>query len=92
MTVIADAWSAPPFMKINNEEIHAGYICGVSGTNCDTGDWRQHMTVALKGLTGKTVTSWLTDNNNNFGRSFVNIGSHCHGSVPPHSLVSFIVS
>ena len=41
MTVIADAWSAPPFMKTNNEEIHAGYICGVSGTNCETGDWRQ---------------------------------------------------
>ena len=41
MTVIADAWSAPPFMKTNDEEIYAGYICGVSGTDCTTGDWRQ---------------------------------------------------
>ncbi|KAG0651887.1 hypothetical protein D0Z07_0827 [Hyphodiscus hymeniophilus] len=41
ITVIADAWSAPPFMKTNNDEIYSGYICGVTGTSCATGDWRQ---------------------------------------------------
>ena len=41
MTIIADAWSAPPFMKTNDEEIFAGYICGVTGATCQTGDWRQ---------------------------------------------------
>lgn len=41
ITVIADAWSAPPFMKTNGQEIHSGLICGVPGTNCATGDWRQ---------------------------------------------------
>jgi O-glycosyl hydrolase len=41
ITVIADAWSAPPFMKTNNNETHGGYICGVVGQDCETGDWRQ---------------------------------------------------
>jgi glucosylceramidase len=53
------------------------------------------LTVALKGLKGKNVTSWLTDNYNNFTISdgaLTSSGSGVRGSVPPYPLVGFIVS
>lgn len=28
-------------MKTNNRDSNGGYLCGVPGTNCTTGDWRQ---------------------------------------------------
>jgi hypothetical protein len=28
-------------MKSNMNQNYGGYICGVTGTNCPTGDWRQ---------------------------------------------------
>lgn len=37
----ADAWSAPGFMKTNNDENNGGYLCGVSGQSCSSGDWKQ---------------------------------------------------
>jgi O-glycosyl hydrolase len=37
----ADAWSAPPFMKTNDSQDNGGQVCGVSGTSCSSGDWRQ---------------------------------------------------
>jgi O-glycosyl hydrolase len=40
-TIYADAWSAPGFMKTNNNQNNGGYLCGVSGETCSTGDWRQ---------------------------------------------------
>jgi O-glycosyl hydrolase len=40
-TIYADAWSAPGFMKTNGQEINGGYICGVSGHTCSSGDWKQ---------------------------------------------------
>lgn len=40
-TIYADAWSAPGFMKTNGEDINGGYLCGVTGETCSTGDWRQ---------------------------------------------------
>lgn len=39
--IYADAWSAPGFMKNNSNDSNGGYLCGVSGINCPTGDWRQ---------------------------------------------------
>lgn len=39
--VYADAWSAPGFMKNNSNDSYGGYLCGVSGIHCPTGDWRQ---------------------------------------------------
>jgi glucuronoarabinoxylan endo-1,4-beta-xylanase len=39
--VFADAWSAPAFMKSNNSAINGGTLCGVPGTSCKSGDWRQ---------------------------------------------------
>lgn len=39
--VYADAWSAPGYMKNNTSDDYGGYLCGVSGINCPTGDWRQ---------------------------------------------------
>jgi O-glycosyl hydrolase len=39
--VFADAWSAPPFMKTNDSVYNGGTLCGVSGTSCASGDWRQ---------------------------------------------------
>ncbi|RXW18290.1 hypothetical protein EST38_g7574 [Candolleomyces aberdarensis] len=40
-TIYADAWSAPAFMKTNNNEANGGYLCGVTGRTCASGDWRQ---------------------------------------------------
>ncbi|WP_433455233.1 glycoside hydrolase family 30 protein [Streptomyces sp. CA-142005] len=37
---IADAWSAPAYMKDNNSDSNGGTLCGVVGTDCATGDWR----------------------------------------------------
>ena len=39
--VYADAWSAPGFMKNNSNDSYGGYLCGVSGIDCPSGDWRQ---------------------------------------------------
>jgi O-glycosyl hydrolase len=39
--VFADAWSAPPFMKTNDSAAGGGAVCGLSGTTCSSGDWRQ---------------------------------------------------
>lgn len=40
-TVYADAWSAPGFMKTNNDQANGGYLCGVRNTNCASGNWMQ---------------------------------------------------
>ncbi|KAF2199716.1 glycoside hydrolase [Delitschia confertaspora ATCC 74209] len=40
-TIYADAWSAPAYMKTNNNDSNGGSICGVSNAPCTTGDWRQ---------------------------------------------------
>jgi O-glycosyl hydrolase len=40
-TVYADAWSAPGYMKTNNNDANGGSLCGVSGASCSSGDWRQ---------------------------------------------------
>lgn len=37
----ADAWSAPGFMKDNGDDANGGTLCGLSGTSCASGDWRQ---------------------------------------------------
>ncbi|KUJ08380.1 glycoside hydrolase [Mollisia scopiformis] len=37
----ADSWSAPAFMKTNDNEDEGGYLCGVTSETCKTGDWRQ---------------------------------------------------
>ena len=29
------------YMKTNNNTNNGGYLCGVTGTNCTTGDWRK---------------------------------------------------
>lgn len=40
-TFYADAWSAPGFMKTNGQQTSGGYLCGVTGETCASGDWRQ---------------------------------------------------
>ncbi|KAF1934634.1 putative endo-exoxylanase [Clathrospora elynae] len=40
-TVYANAWSAPSYMKTNNNDANGGSLCGVSGTSCSSGDWKQ---------------------------------------------------
>ena len=40
-TFYADAWSAPGFMKTNGNQANGGYLCGVSGKTCSSGDWKQ---------------------------------------------------
>ncbi len=39
--VMADAWSAPAFMKTNHSVDDGGTLCGVPGATCPGGDWRQ---------------------------------------------------
>ena len=39
--VMADAWSAPGFMKTTGTDINGGNLCGVPDTACASGDWRQ---------------------------------------------------
>jgi glucosylceramidase len=38
---VADAWSAPGFMKTNGSDIQGGDLCGTPGTACASGDWRR---------------------------------------------------
>ncbi|KAF2446688.1 glycoside hydrolase family 30 protein [Karstenula rhodostoma CBS 690.94] len=40
-TFYNDAWSAPGCMKTNGNDANGGQLCGVSGTNCKSGDWKQ---------------------------------------------------
>jgi O-glycosyl hydrolase len=40
-TFYGNAWSPPGYMKTNNNENNGGSLCGVPGTNCASGDWRQ---------------------------------------------------
>ncbi|KAF2121010.1 putative endo-exoxylanase [Lophiotrema nucula] len=37
----ANAWSAPGYMKTNNNDANGGTLCGVSGSTCSSGDWKQ---------------------------------------------------
>jgi len=39
--IYADAWSAPGYMKTNGSDSNGGYLCGVPGESCASGDWRQ---------------------------------------------------
>ena len=39
--IYGDAWSAPGYMKTNNDTNNGGYLCGVSNATCATGDWKQ---------------------------------------------------
>lgn len=39
--IYADAWTAPAFMKTNDNTSNGGYLCGTTGENCASGDWRQ---------------------------------------------------
>ncbi|OTA99172.1 glycoside hydrolase family 30 protein [Hypoxylon sp. CI-4A] len=39
--IYGDAWSAPGYMKSNNNENNGGTLCGVTGTNCRSGSWTQ---------------------------------------------------
>ncbi|KJR86137.1 cellulose hydrolase [Sporothrix schenckii 1099-18] len=40
-TLYGNAWSAPGFMKTNDDENNGGYLCGVTGAVCASGDWKQ---------------------------------------------------
>ncbi|KAM7210526.1 glycoside hydrolase family 30 protein [Rhypophila decipiens] len=40
-TFYGNAWSAPGFMKTNGRDSGGGWLCGVPGANCSSGDWRQ---------------------------------------------------
>lgn len=40
-TIYANAWSAPGYMKTNNNDANGGSLCGVSGATCSSGDWKQ---------------------------------------------------
>jgi glucuronoarabinoxylan endo-1,4-beta-xylanase len=39
--IYADAWSAPGYMKTTGTDSNGGYLCGVPGESCASGDWRQ---------------------------------------------------
>lgn len=37
----ADAWSPPGYLKTNGTDNNGGALCGLPGTACASGDWRQ---------------------------------------------------
>ena len=37
----ANAWSAPGYMKTNGTDINGGTLCGVTGADCASGDWKE---------------------------------------------------
>jgi glucosylceramidase len=39
--IYADTWSAPGYMKTNGSDSNGGYLCGVTGESCPSGDWRR---------------------------------------------------
>jgi O-glycosyl hydrolase len=41
LTVYADAWSTPGYMKTNGQDSNGGSICGVREADCASGDWRK---------------------------------------------------
>ncbi|HWR17387.1 MAG TPA: glycoside hydrolase [Terriglobales bacterium] len=38
---LASPWSAPGYMKTNGTDKNGGSLCGLTGTTCASGDWRQ---------------------------------------------------
>lgn len=40
-TLYGNAWSAPGYMKTNQDENNGGYLCGVTDASCASGDWKQ---------------------------------------------------
>jgi O-glycosyl hydrolase len=46
--VFADAWSAPAFMKTNDETDNGGAVCGMSSATCSSGNWEQAYADYLK--------------------------------------------
>lgn len=60
-TFIADAWSAPGYMKTNGRDDQGGWLCGVrgegsaSGTNCDGASWVQ----AYAEYLARYVQAWV---------------------------------
>jgi O-glycosyl hydrolase len=48
-TFYADAWTAPAEMKTNDSEDNGGYLCGVPGASCASGDQRQAYADLLAG-------------------------------------------
>ena len=40
-TLYANAWSAPGYMKTNDDDNNGAYLCGVTNTSCASGDWKQ---------------------------------------------------
>ena len=40
-TLYANAWSAPGYMKTNDDENNGGYLCGVTNEHCASGNWMQ---------------------------------------------------
>ncbi len=53
-TIYADAWSAPAFMK-TNDNVYAGTLCGLS--SCASGDWQQ----AYANYLAKYVQDYASD-------------------------------
>lgn len=37
--IYGNAWTAPGYMKTNNNAANGGTLCGLSGTSCASGDW-----------------------------------------------------
>ena len=39
--IYGDAWTAPGYMKSNDSPQNGGVLCGISGTDCKSGDWTE---------------------------------------------------
>ncbi|KAK3357443.1 glycoside hydrolase superfamily [Lasiosphaeria hispida] len=81
-TIYADAWSAPGYMKTNGKDTSGGSICGVTGTSCSSGDWRQayadYLTAYVKyyAEAGVAVTHLGFLNEPEFSASYASMNSN----------------
>ncbi|KAI0405364.1 glycoside hydrolase family 30 protein [Xylaria palmicola] len=84
--IYGDAWSAPGYMKTNNNENNGGTLCGVTGTNCQSGDWRQAYAdylvqyVKYYGEAGVPVTRIGFLNEPEFSPSYEQAGMNSNGA------------
>ena len=88
--IYADAWSAPGYMKTNNDQANGGTLCGVPGATCSSGDWRQ----AYANYLAQYVRDYLSAGVRISDLGFVNepnlVTSYSSMVIDPEQAVDFI--
>ncbi|KAF3402903.1 hypothetical protein DPV78_004415 [Talaromyces pinophilus] len=90
--IYADAWSAPAFMKTNDNVANGGYLCGTTGETCSSGDWRQayanYLVQYIKDYANEGITidfvGWLNepDYSPNYDSMLITSGTQAASFIP----------